>query len=425
MNPMPSPNRRQFLRAAGTLIALPWLESLAPAANPLPTNVDSSAKANRLVCIGAYLGLHTPIAYPKAVGADYELTPTLAPLAALRQDLTVLSGLDHRAGGGHGNWANYLCGKKVGDVSLDQRVAEVIGPQSRFPSFVLGVGRPPSMCYTHAAVALPEITLPSVFYRKMFASEADRKRTEYLLRSGRSSLDFVLEEAKALQEQVPASDRSKLDEYFTSLRDVETRLGRQIERVHDPVPKTEYRLPDADPTASNLMIECEELMYDLIALALQTDSSRVLSMSIGGNSEVFTIEGETLRFGYHALSHHGNDPDKVAELVKIDTAHMRSFARFLAQLKAKTGPQGRPLLDDTLVMWGTGMGDASRHSCGDLPTLVAGGGLKHGRHLAFGGNEPILKDRLMGDLFITLQRQMGIECESFCAAKQGLGEVLA
>lgn len=423
MNTSKTIHRRQFLRAAGAFVALPMLESFQSRA--VASAAGTAPKARRLVCVGAELGMHTPALYPKKAGADYEMTRTLQPLEAMRGDFTLFSGLDHRAGGAHGGWRNYLLGPKlVGSVSLDQQVAAKIGDATRFSSFVLSAGGGPQMCFTEGGVALPAIDRPSLFYKKMFASDSDRKRTEHLLKSGRSALDYVLEDARSLQRSVSGADKDKLEEYFTSLREVEHRIGKQLSHANDPVPKVDYKLPDADPLASNLLIECESVMYDLIALALQTDSSRVLSMSLRGGGEVFTIGGEMLRFGYHALSHHGNDPEKIAELTKIDTEHMKSFAKFLAQLKSKTDAEGRPLLDSTIVMWGTGMGDASRHSNQDLPVVLAGGGFKHGRHLNFQRTDSAEKDLLLGDLFITLQRQLGIECQGFAQAKRGLDAVL-
>ena len=412
--------RRRFLRSGAALIALPMLESLASRA----AAANGAPKAQRLVCIGTFLGLHTPAFYPTKAGREYEMTGSLQPLEALRDDLTIFSGLDHRAPSGHQNWANYLCGKHIGDLSLDQRVAKQIGEATRFSSFVLSAGGGPTMNYTDGGVALPAIDRPSSFYRKMFASDADRKRTEYLLSSGRSALDQVTQEARSLQQRVSAPDKAKLEEYFTSLREVEQRIGKQLSRVNDPVPKVNYQLPEADPVAPNLMIECESVMYDLMALALQTDSSRVLSMSLRGSGEVFTIGGEMLKFGYHTLSHHGNDPVMIAELVKIDLEHLKAYARFVTQLKQKTDAEGRPLLESTIAMFGTGTGDASRHANVNLPTIVAGGGFKHGQHLAFKQTDKADNDLLLGDLFITLQRQLGIESHEFSGAKRGLDDLL-
>jgi hypothetical protein len=415
-------DRRRFLGAAGSLLALPMLESFAPKLRA----AAQTARARRLVCVGAYLGLHTPALYPKSTGADYEITPTLRPLQDLRSEFTLFSGLDHRAGGGHGNWPNYLCGKKIGDISLDQRVAAVIGDATRFPSLVLsaGGGGVQSMCYMKGNVALPALDRPSTVYQKLFASAADRSRAEYLLKSGKSALDFVTQDARILQKSVTAVDRDKLEEYFTSVREVEKRIGKQLSRISEVVPSVDYVLPSADPVAPNLMIECESVLYDLMALALQTDSSRVISLAIPGGSQVFTVDGKMLRQGYHALSHHGNDPEKIEELIEVDRENMRCLAGFLKKLQSTRDAEGKPLLDTTLVMFGTGMGDASRHSNEDLPTIVAGGGLKHGRHLAFSRTSPENDQRLLGDLFITMQRQLGIEATSFSGASRSLDDLL-
>jgi hypothetical protein len=420
---MKSPfNRRRFLSAAGSLLALPMLESFAPKLRA----ASQPAKARRLVCVGAYLGLHTPALYPKTTGADYEITPTLEPLGDLRSEFTLFSGLDHRAGGGHGNWPNYLCGKKIGDVSLDQRVAAEIGDATRFPSLVLSAGSgAPAMSYMKGNVAIPALDRPSTLYQKLFASAADRSRAEYLLQSGKSALDFVTREARSLQKSVTAVDRDKLEEYFTSVREVEKRIGKQLSRISEVIPSVDYVLPSKDPVAPNLMIECEGILYDLMALAIQTDSCRVLSLVLPGGSQVFTVNGKMLRQGYHALSHHGNDPEKIEELIAVDRENMRCLAGFLQKLKSTRDAEGKPLLDTTLVMFGTGMGDASRHSSDDLPTIVAGGGLKHGRHLVFTRTSPESEQRYLGDLFITLQRQLGIEATAFSNASQSLDDLLA
>lgn len=402
-------------------MALPMLESLpVRAATAAP-----AARAQRLVCVGSFLGLHTPALYPKKTGADYELTTLLEPLQAHRADFTIFSGLDHRASNGHNNWPNFLSGKNVGEMSLDQQVAEKIGETTRFASLEITAGKNSQpMCFTRERVPLPMIERPSVLYRKLFASAEDRERSEYLLNSGHSALDQVLSEAKSLQNSVSAQDRVKLDEYFTSVREVEKRMERQIRALHEPVPKVDFKLPDYDPVAPNLMLECEALMYDLMALALETDSTRVMSLYLGGLGQVFTINGETLQAGYHALSHHGNDPDKIRELVLVEIEHMKCLARFIGQLKQKTDAEGRPLLDSTIVMFGTGMGDASRHANSDLPTLVAGGGLKHGRHLAFDPKDPKQSDIVLGDLYLTLMHQLGLESDRFSNASKNLDHLL-
>ena len=416
----PVTDRRRFLKAAGVSLALPALESFAAIDSPLA----HPAKARRMVCVGAYLGFYQRAFFPEKAGRDFELSTLLQPLAAHRNEFTVFSGLDHRAPNGHGAWNNFLCGQSPNSYSLDQQVADRIGHESRFPSLQLSAGKASqTMNHTRQGVALPMILRPSVLYQKLFASPEDRARSEYLLRSGHSALDVVLEDAKRLQRNVSAADRAKLGEYFDSLRDVETRLAQQIKRVHDPVPSTDYRLPDYDPVSPTLQLEAETIMYDLMALALETDSTRVISLFIGGLGQVFTIDGNTLKAGYHALSHHGNDPDAIADLIKVETEHMRCFNRFLAQLKSKTDAEGRPLLDETIVLLGTGMGDSSRHANSNLPTLVAGGGFDHGRHIAVDKNA--VGAPLLGDLYVTLMQQLGLENDRFSNAHQNLNHLFS
>jgi len=415
---LPKLDRRRFLKAAGVSIALPSLESFRAA------NAATPAKAQRLVCIGTYLGFHQSSFFPEETGKNYKPSTLLEPIAEYRSDFTVFSGLDHQAPNGHSAWNNFLCGQTPNSYSLDQIVADQIGQSSRFPSLELTAGKSSrTMSHTKQGVALPMILRPSVLYQKLFASPQDRARSEYLLRSGHSSLDAVLEDAKRLQSQVSSSDKEKLSEYFDSLREVEKRMTRQIKGVNDPVPETSYSMPDYDPVAPTLQLEAEALMYDLMALALETDSTKVLSLFIGGLGQVFTIEGETLKAGYHALSHHGNNPETIADLVKVETEHMRCFERFLSLLKTKTDSNGEPLLDSTIVLLGTGMGDASRHANSNLPTLVAGGGFQHGQHIAVDRSS---KGRpLLGDLYLTLMQQLGLEEERFSNADRNLNQLFS
>lgn len=396
------------------------LESLAPrlsASQKLP-------RARRLVCIGGYLGFHQASIFPTQAGSDYEWTPLLRPLERHREHFTVFSGLDHRAPNGHANWSNYLCGQVPGSYSLDQMVADRLGEATRYPSLQLTAGKASrSMSYTRQGVALPMIQRPSVLYRKLFASEEDRGHTEYLLKTGRSALDLVLEDARRLQSQVSPGDKAKLGEYFDSVREVEKQMSRRLQGLDDPVPHTDYALPDYDPIAPTLMLEAEKLMYDLMALALESDSTRVLTLFLAGLGQVFTIDGETLQAGYHALSHHGNDPDKIRDLVKVEVEHQKRFSAFLDQLRQKTDAEGRSLLETTLVMMGTGMGDASRHSNDNLPILVAGGGFQHGRHVAVSRDTP--GSPLLGDLYLTLMQQMGLEVERFSNARSNLNQLFS
>lgn len=414
--------RRCVLKSAGLSLALPLLESMPSTAEAgtVAHSAADSAPAKRLICVGSNLGLHRKALYPKTTGKDYEITPLLKPLEDHKAEFTLFSGLDHRAGNGHGNWDNYLCGKEVGQVSLDQIAAQHIGRNTRYESLQLCSGDIPrqKMVYSKGGVPLPMINRPSVVYGKMFASAEDQARTEYLLKSGRSALDKLRGDAKSLQQKVSSTDKQKLSEYFSSLRELEQRMGRQLNHLATDAPTVDYELPAYDPIAPTMMLECERIMFDLMALALQTDSTRVATMFIAGLGQVFTLDGVTMRAGYHALSHHGNDPDLIRDLIRVESEHMKCLSRFLTQLKQKTDAEGRPLLDTTLVMFGTGMGDASRHSNRDLPTILAGGGFKHGQHIA---GDPSAEDSpLLGDVFISMLQQLGVETNTFSNAKRGI-----
>ena len=417
-------NRRQFLQAIGVSLALPSLGSL-PKLSAATGIASEAAKAKRLVCVGANLGLHAPSLFPKESGSEYTVTPLLKDLIRHKDQLSLFSGLDHRAPNGHKNWDNYLSGRNAGDVSLDQIAAKKIGAHTRFESLQVSAGRgsfQQKMVFNEQGIPLPMIERPSVVYQSLFGLPADVDRTEYLLKSGNSSLDKVTSEAKQLQNRISTDDKHKLEEYFSSVRDLEKRMARQLKGLHEPRPEVNYQLPVHDPIAPTLMLENQALMYDLMALALETDSTRVITMMLPGLGQVFTIKGEMLSAGYHALSHHRNNSNMINDLIKIEGQHMKLLAGFIDQLKTKTDTEGNPLIDSTLVIWGAGMGDASRHSNANLPILLAGGGLKHGIHHAFDRDAP--NAPLLGDLYITMLQQLGLETDNFSNAKNNMNQYL-
>lgn len=226
---------------------------------------------------------------------------TLSPLEPHRDAFTVFSGLDHRAANGHAAWSNYLSGVTPNSYSLDQRIADELGQNSRFPSIELTAGSgelPHPMSFTRRGVGLPMIQRPSVLYRRLFVSKSDMARTDYLLRSGRSGLDLLKDDAKRLQAAVSNRDKDRLEEYFESFRAVEKRMERQLNALHEPLPETEYQLPTYDPITPNLQIEAETILYHLMALALETESTRVLTLQLDGLGQVFSLDGRTLGAGY-------------------------------------------------------------------------------------------------------------------------------
>ena len=419
MNPLiqSTTDRRRFLKGAAATIALPALEAFG---------ADKAAPGSRprnFVAVGTYLGWHQKAFFPQANGKAYQMPETLKPLEQFRDQFTIFSGLDHRASNGHNSWANFLCGMTPKQYSLDQMIADQIGGKSRLSSIQLTAGAgegAKAMSFTKQGVGLPMLRRPTVLYKQLFPSTMDRKRTEYLLQSGRSSLDEVTADARRLQKALPGNDSDTLEQYFTSMRSVEKRMGQQLSIINDPIPQPDYKLPEFDPITPNLQMEAESIFYDLMTLAIETESSRVMSLFLDGLGQVFSIDGRALGAGYHGLSHHGNDPAMIRDLITIETAHIHCLARFLKQLEEKKTATGKSLLDDTIVLVGTGMGDASRHSNRNLPTLVAGGGFKHQGHLAF--DHKSSSSPLLGDLYVTLMQKMGLEADKFSNATKNLNE---
>ena len=413
-------NRRKFLRGIGVALALPWMETFAAKGSKKAT------RARNFIAVGTYLGWHQPSFIPKKVGKLSELSKTLKPLNAFKDHMSVFSGLDHRAPNGHKATSNFLCGQSPGSYSLDQMVAAEIGQQSRFTSMQLVAGSGETkpgkgLSFSKTGTSLPMIARPTVLYRKLFPSAADRARSEYLLKTGVSILDDVMADSKSIQKDLSKSDKEKLEEYLTAIRTVEKDMGRHLKTVNDKIEVPGgAKAPESDPISPSLQIEAEEILYDLMTLALQSQSTRVMSLFLDGLGQVFSLDGRKLGSGYHGLSHHGNDPNMIRDLVAIETAHMHCLAKFMQKLNAKEGRNGKTLLDETIILAGSGMGNASTHSNRNLSIMLAGGGLKHGSHHKF----DLKGDIVLGDLYVSLQQQLGIETTKFSNSKDNLNELI-
>ena len=417
-------DRRALLKAGGVGLALPMMESATVDASTKP---EVQPPAKRLVAIGTYLGFHTPSWFPEKPGSRYASSQVLKPIERHRDRFTLISGLDHRAPNGHANWRNFLTGSGTPSVSLDQVIAAQIGDQTRFSSLQLTCGTANGsgqISFTREGVPLPMIGRPSVAFSRLFSSDSDQARMRYVLDSGQSVLDLVLDEARALERRVSRTDQQKLGEYFASVRDVEKKIQKRREWLDRPSPKVDYDLPKYDPVAPDLSLECESIMYDLMALALETDSTRVMTLLVPGAGQVFTIDGEKLIAGYHGLSHHGNDSTKIADFNRIGIEHVTRFGRLLDQLQEKKDAQGRAILDSTIVLYGSGMGDANTHNNSNLPVLVAGGQFQHGQYHAIDRTKDSSSTPLFGDLFVTIMQQMGIGRERFANASRNMNEFL-
>lgn len=419
--PPPSLSRRRFfLKSAGVTMSLPFMQSLSSsllgAGNALGASGSKTGSPQRMVAIGNLLGFYQPEFFPKAGGTNYEMPRLLKPLAPYRKDFTLFGGLDHDLTGGHFAIHSFLSGvlsadaksRPDGNISLDQLAAESVGTETRFPSLTIGsetgIHGGCQMCWTRSGTRVPPIPGPRELFRRLFISDsADslaKTRDRFHLKG--SILDAVHGDAKSIGRTLDQHDREKLDEYFTSVREVERRL--ELGKHWAAVPKPDA--PIVEPKNTN-MVEDLPLLYDLIALALQTDSTRIATLEIGGDFEARYFD---IKSGYHALSHHGKLEDKIKDLLVLEEYQMQQFARFLAKLKAT--PDGEAtLLDHTSVLFGSGMANANAHTNKNLPIILAGGGFKHEGYRAI--SRKGLNRRPLGNLYVSMLQRFGLEIESF------------
>ncbi len=405
-------DRRTLLRGAGVAMALPIFETFAP---KYARAAARGSVPRRMVCINTPLGVHPPYFFPAKAGRDYELSPYLDVVKDFREDFTVISGLSHPdVGPSHDSNQSFLTAaphpeRRAGfknSISLDQFAAEHIHGQTRFPTLTLGC-EGAGLAWTKSGAPVPVDCWPSSVFAKLFLEgrpdevEAQARR----LADGRSTLDAIREQAQKLTRSLGASDREKLDEYFTSVRELEQRLAQAEAWSKKPKPKVDAKPPVNIQNSTDLIAKTR-LWFDLIHLALQTDSTRLVTLQLLGTSGVPPIQGVSQ--GHHDLSHHGQDPGKIAQLKTLELEKMKTLRDFLAQLR-QSKEDGAALLDRTIVFFSSNLGDASKHSVKNMPVLLAGGGFKHGQHLAFDeDNHPPLCN-----LFVSMLQRMGIEADRF------------
>ena len=287
-------------------------------------------------------------------------------------------------------------------ISLDQFAAEGIGAATRFPSLTLtATSENPTMSFTRSGVGIPAERSAAKLYEQLFVDSGPARVEERVrdLKRGRSLLDFVADSSQKLQRQVGARDRERLDQYYTSVRDLEKRMVLQEAWERRPKPRVAAAKPQ-DVTDGRAFVEKARLMLDVARLALETDSSRVVSFFLDATA-------------VHAITHHGNRPETLAELRKVEESQFKVLDNFLAALGEVT-EGGETLLDRTMVLYGTCMGNANSHSNANLPVLLAGGGFRHGRHLAFdtrpGKNHPL------PNLFVNVLQRLGLNVERFASS---------
>jgi len=413
-------SRRHFLKGTGSaVLSLPVLEAMSPAF----LRGQSSTPPKRIVAMCATLGFHGPQLFPTTPGRDYELTPYLSRLKNHRDDFTVFSGLSHpdqQGNNGHASEMTWLTSARrpglagfKNSISIDQLIAEQVGMETRYPYLALSTsGR--SMSWTANGVAIPGETSPAKLFKALFIdgteAEVEKEMTEF--KRGRSILDTVLGEAKKLERKVGNRDREKLDEYLTSVRKLEVRLQESENWVQQPKPKVNSELPK-DIADKADAIGKQRLMNDMIVLALQTDSTRTVTFQLAGMNSVPAIEGVSQ--DWHNLSHHGKDPEKIEELSLIEEAQFTVFDEFLTAMKSIQENDGT-LLDNTSVLYGSNLGNASSHDWRNLPVILAGGGYRHGTYLAHDEENNIP----FPNLFVSIAQNMGVEIDAF-GSSSGVG----
>src|SRR5580700_7569709 len=410
--------RRRLLQGMGVALGLPFLDAMCPAfAAEQPT-------PRRMLAICNNLGFLSHGFFPTQSGKDYEPSPYLNALNPLREDFTVFGGVSHpNVDGSHASEVCFLTaaphpsnGGFRNSISLDQYMADRIGVKTRFPSLTLGVNVSQgqrSLTYTGGGVMIPCEDSASAVYRRLFLQGSKREVEQQIdrLKLGQSIMDAVASDANSLKNQLGSADRERLDQYMTGVRELEHRMMLSSAWERRPKPKASEPEPK-DPDSNRAYMEKVRLMYDMSRLAFETDSTRLITIFLDGvNSPAIDVEGVKITDGYHNLSHHGQNPTKLAELAAIDTWHIKLLAGLLSKLKT-TQEVGDSLLDRTMVLFGSNFGDANKHTTNNMPVLLAGGGFRHGQHLAFDRE----RNYPLPNLFVSMLQRIGIESDKFASS---------
>jgi hypothetical protein len=425
-------NRRHVLRGLGVSMALPLLDCMA---------TDKTAPPpRRSVFIYLPNGVNTHDYQIKQAGAGYEFSAPLKPLEKHRDVITPFSGLynPNGLGTGHECQANWLTGAPLGrtaknTISVDQLMAQVHAPATRFASLELAEGPGGAMAVSADGIALPTLYQPSVVFRELFQGPAGGIEQQRLdLHRWASILDANLDEARALQNRVGKDDRDRLDQYLTAVRETEIRTHRAESWLDVPRPEVDKgsaaRL--SRDVSQTKLGEYFRVMYDLIVLAFQTDQTRVATFSTGHEGKGLPIPELGIVQNRHSLSHHGNVKKHLDALTQSDTFNIEQFGYFLTKLRETSDAHG-PLLDTTMVLYGSAMAYGHSHGCASLPIVLAGGsklGLKHGRHIDFNQQvagfqgydkhpkihfQPVNEKAHLSNLLLTMAQKMGVETERF------------
>ncbi|MCM8540702.1 MAG: DUF1552 domain-containing protein [Lentisphaeraceae bacterium] len=406
-------SRRTMLKASGVSLALPFLSAMLPAH---AKNSDKQrVNPSRFVAINNSLSFYPPYFFPEKAGRNYAPSPYLTLLQSHRDDFTVFSGFSHpnHSGASHSSKLTWLtsigkpksAGFKNG-ISIDQLIAKKVGASTRYPYLSLGTSSA-SLSWNANGVKLRSEPSALSLYKNLFVDGTEREISQRMevIEQGKSILDTISIPAQKLNSTLGKNDQEKLDEYFSSVRGLEKRLQHSRNWVKTPKPEVDFKV--TKDLEKRDVIGKQKLMFELMALALETDSTRVITFDIGGPFFVPSkIQG--VKTSWHGLSHHGQSPEKIAELKLIEEAELKAFNHFLSRLKPSQ-KHGENLLSKTTVLYGSNLGSASSHNCKNLPIIVAGGPYKHGSHVAHDekNNTPL------ANLFVSFAQNMGLEIDSF------------
>lgn len=433
-------NRRALLRGVGTAMALPLLDSMVGSARA----AEADQLPKRLQIFYMPNGMIMTSFTPKTTGAGYEMSPTLQPLAAFRDRFTVITGLSQPKKGDappHArNCAGFLTGAEVkhtdgfdfrAGMSMDQIVARQFGQSTQLASLELGL-EPPSLngtCEVSASCAytntlswrdpttpMPVIVNPRDVFERMFGDSdgVDPKSRLAQLKRQASILDFVMDDAATMSRSLGAGDRHKLNQYMEAVRDVERRI-QKAEQGGQGAVSTDFARPSGIPDTFEAHMR---VMVDLQVLAMQADLTRVSSFMLGREISNRAYPEIGVADAHHMLSHHGNDPEKIAKLVKINQLHMEQFAYYLKRMSETKDGEGS-LLDRTLVMAGAAMGNPNEHDSDDLPLMIAGGLTKGGRHIA------APKGTAISNLLVTVMDTLGVRHDAIGDSTGSLSQLHA
>ena len=404
-------SRRQFLRVGSSLLALPWLESLAGAA-------AATDSPRRLVAICNNFGFHGTAFFPTEDGENYKPSEYLEILDSLRKKFTVFSGISHPdIGGDHASESCFLTSAKRptapgfrNSVSLDFLASRHVAGATRFPLLSLSTVDG-GLTYTSTGAGVPPLTTPSDIFTKMFVTGTPQQIQAEIerLKRGRSVLDRMEERFGDLGRTLSERDRQQVADYTEAVRELEKQVQSDEGWAARPKPTIDAK-PPTDSKERGDIVGRSKLMFNIIKLALQTDSTRVISLAIRGQDIRPPIEG--VSDDHHNVSHHGNDPKKIEQLKIIEKEEMKALKEFIADLDATPDGSGS-LLDSTQVLVGSNLGSAAWHDTHNLPVILAGGGWKHGRHVA---GDP-KNNTPLGKLFVSMLQRFGVETDSFGSGK--------